>query len=114
MSQAFGNLDLSNAANVDVSWRGASHRQRSGSVGVAGTPEPPGKKSSIQAMMIDNARDLVDESDDEGDALEGREDGHVSVDIPIFGVEPSLRSAPFLAASYIQSPCISESTLQTP
>ena len=37
-------------------------------MGTAGTPKQPDKKSSMQAMTIDKARDVGDESDNKGDA----------------------------------------------
>jgi len=60
-------------ADMSTSWRGsAHHRSRSGSVG--GRSERNSgltKRSSMQALQIDKARDLVDESDDEsGDAFD--------------------------------------------
>ena len=74
MSKAFsdGTSDLS---NLEASWRGgsASSRHRSGSTSGSGGGPKYVRRGSMQALTIDKARDLVDDSDDEGSVV-GDED----------------------------------------
>jgi len=79
LSKALSNMDAagSSSNNIDVSWRGSSsYRQRSSRTS-SGSDRNAGltKRSSTQALTIDKARDLIDDSDDESaDGLETSED----------------------------------------
>lgn len=53
------------SGNLDHSWRGGSHHRRQSSTSSSGRNSGLSKRSSMQALTIDKARDLVDESDDE-------------------------------------------------
>lgn len=84
VSKAFSDLSgtpSSSSSNFDSSGRTSSQRRSNSSAsGQDGKPSTS-RRSSMQALTIDNARDLVDASDDEGsvvDAAEGDE-GEVSL-----------------------------------
>eukprot|EP00571_Detonula_confervacea_P004174 CAMPEP_0172315512 /NCGR_PEP_ID=MMETSP1058-20130122/25412_1 /TAXON_ID=83371 /ORGANISM="Detonula confervacea, Strain CCMP 353" /LENGTH=961 /DNA_ID=CAMNT_0013029597 /DNA_START=494 /DNA_END=3382 /DNA_ORIENTATION=- len=76
LSKAFGDsTTVSSRSNLEASWRGSASRGRSGSASGSGGRPSMSKRSSMQALTIDKARDLVDESDDEGSVVGDNEGG---------------------------------------
>ncbi|KAL9184849.1 hypothetical protein ACHAXT_002626 [Thalassiosira profunda] len=80
LSRAMSDMN-STPSDSSANWRGASQR-RSGSESSGRRPGMT-KRSSMQALTIDKARDLVDESDGESDDGLGPEEGEESDKKPL-------------------------------
>ena len=82
LSKAFDSTGSGGGGDLGSSWRGNASGRRSGSarsgIGAGGERPKMVKRSSMQALTIDKARDLVDESDDEGSVIGEEENSEVS------------------------------------
>jgi len=78
------NVNTSNTSGGSENWRGSSSRRSASSMrsSASGGSERPGmdgnRRGSTQALAIDKARDVADESDDEEGSFIGDDDGDVS------------------------------------